>query len=791
MVAEEGERHIFYSRGAARAYSALNGTEAQGVIDLIKEISLSVNVNIVSDEENTVALLRSSASVDEVPTIKTLQQFLRIIGETSKIHKLMAGDSSEKKIERYSNIAVSYYKLISEMGRNEAEDFSEFINLFSLKHNLSDNYVSHIPPFMKPYRSLFRRNVNARGKRPKIAKKRFPDYFTEIRWIARDVKSKEGVTAIAVPDDYLAVAVAKELELYGIAPTVASSVSEIVFSDAPYNFIISALRCLEEDFTFESMISLLENPFSGVDPSSIYDIKDICYQKNVTRGLRDWRTLFLELEIDPSLLDDLEFLGEIIDRSDGLESLSRFCDKYLGENNYPGRIVSVLGANPDRQPSDAGSLINDLESMKYTPKVEIIGDPRILVGKPLDLAGLPLENLYVCGMDAASSLRQFPEELRDFLEKIGLEGAFENLMEEAYTSLIGLSENVTVSYSSLDDKLSYTESTALYDSIEGEEEYVARDTVFIPADPIAEWESGRPTKNSEKYRLDGDLIKMRMEKPIYPTFIENYAGCHFKGFVNGLLGVDEINAPREFLDPRTTGSMTHKILEKYYSTDLSPADFGRMADSFVRSEISREKYQSRIEALKFYREKYLLNGRLARFFVMDVRHALELGRRTIQKEFHFPTADQQVFYEFDGKKIKIGGFVDRIDEERGELCIIDYKSSLYGYPKNDLCDERHAKVQLYFYKLGVESVLRKKVRAAAYVSFRDIGEGFNTAGFFNAIPNEEAQVRKCRDIIDPVLGDFLEGDFDPVVKEGGSLWKCENELFCPLLSVCRVQERRW
>jgi len=314
-------------------------------------------------------------------------------------------------------------------------------------------------------------------------------------------------------------------------------------------------------------------------------------------------------------------------------------------------------------------------------------------------------------------------------------------------------------------------------------------TVSINGEDIIVTKGAVEKKN--KYALEEGQIKSRIEKPIYPTFIENYIGCHFKGFVNGLLGIDEIDAPREFLDPRTTGTLTHRILEKYYSTDISPNDFSRLADSYVRSEISKEIYESRIEALRFYREKYLINGRLARFFVMDVNHALELGRKTIQKEFHFPTVDQKVFYELGKDKISIGGYVDRVDEENGNLCIIDYKSSLYGYPANDLCDESHGKVQLFFYKIGVESILKKKVKAAAYVSFKDINDGYSTAGFFHAIPNEEAQIKKCREIVDPPLEDFLKGDCDPVVKIGGNLWKCENVLFCPLLSTCRVQERRW
>ncbi len=791
MAVGEGRRHIFYSSGAARVYSINFGVEAQGIIDLIKEMSSSVNVNIVSDEEINIALLKSGASVDDLVSIRNLQNFLKIVGETSKVHKLVAGDSSEKKIERYSEITVNYYKLISEMGKSEAEDFSEFVDLFPLKYNLSANYVNHIPPFMRPYHRLFGSHTEARKGHPLISKKKFSDYYAEIRWIARDVKSRKGITGIVFPDDFLAVALVKELELYGVEATIASSVAEVVLNDAPYNFVIAALKCLEEDFSFESMISLLESPFSGIDQSKIYDIKNICYEKNITRGIKDWKTLFQDLKIGTDLLKDLEFLLDRIERPDGLELLLRFCSKYLGQRNYPNKILSLLNASSEGYSYDPTDLINDMESMKSIPKVSVIGGSKVLIGKPLDLTGIPLDNLYLGGMDASSSLRSFSEELRDFLQRIGLEGSFDKLMEDAYLSIIEQAENVTATYSAMDDKLTYTESTAFYDSLKGEEEYVPRDSVFVPINPIAEWEKGRETESSRKYILDERLIKTRVEKPIYPTFIENYAGCHFKGFVNGMLGIDEIDAPREFLDPRTTGSMTHKILEKYYSTDLSPANFGKLADSFVKSEISKERYESRIEALKFYREKYLLNGKLARFFVMDVNHALELGRKTVQKEFHFPTNDKQVWYEFGGKRISIGGYVDRIDEEKEELCIIDYKSSLYGYPKNDLCDERHTKVQLFFYKLGVESVLGKKVRAAAYVSFRDISEGFNTAGFFNAIPNEQAQMKKCRDIVDPVLDDFLSGDFDPVVKEGGNLWKCENELFCPLLSVCRVQERRW
>ena len=783
--------HIFYSGGAARAFSIANGVETQGVKDLIKEMSSSVNVTVLSEEESLIALLKSGASVDDLESMKTIQNFLRIVGETSKVHRLVAEDSSEKKIEKYSEITLNYYKLISELGKSELEDFTEFMNLFPLKHNLQQDYVSHLPSFLKPYERLFATSIESPKKSKNISKMKFSDYFAEVRWIVRDILQRDGTKIIAVPDDYLVVAIAKELEIYGVSPTVVSPVSEIIINDVSYNFVISTLKCVDENFSFETMISLFENPYSQMDRTKIYDLKDQCYEKNITKDIRDWKTLFQDLKVTNVLIEDLEELWKSLDKPEGISNLIKFCTKYLGERNFPNKILKVLLSSYEDYQNDPLGFINDLESMKSLPKVSISGDSTVLIGKPLDLIGLPADTLYIAGLDASSSLRAFPEEARDFIARIGLENSYENLMESAYRSLVDQSNEAILSCSSMDDKLSYTESVAFYDETAGQEKYIQRDSIFVPDDPLVKWELVKANKTSNKYSLEDSIIKTRLEKPIYPTFIENYAGCHFKGLINGFLGIDEVDSPREFLDPRTTGTMTHRILEKYYSTDVSPANFGRLADSYVRGEISKERYESRIEALKFYRDKYLVNGKLVRFFIMDVSHALELGRKTMQKEFHFPTSEQQVFYEIGEKRISIGGYVDRIDEENDGLCVIDYKSSLYGYPKNDLCDERHFKIQLFLYKIGVESILKKKVRAAAYVSFRDISEGFNTAGFFNAIPNEDAQLRKCREIVDPVLEDFMSGDFDPVVKEGESLWKCENELFCPLLSVCRVQERRW
>lgn len=791
MTSGEDIIHVFNSSGAARLFSSMTGEKAQGIVDLLREMSSSVNVKNVSDEESLIALLKAGAPVEDLLTIKTILTFLKSVGETTKIHKLISDDISEKKVEKYSEITVNYYKEISKTGKSEVEDFSEFMNLFPLKYDLQGNYVSHLTPSLKPFFEMFHHPVSERKINSNVVKKKFPDYWAEYRWIARDILLKKGRTCVVAPDDLAIINVVKELELYGIKPSVVSAFPVFMLNESPVNFILSAIRSTVEDFSFESMMSLLENPFCDVEPFKLQEIKDACYKNNITGGIHDWKTLFQELKIGSHILNDVESLQEKNGTTGELEELMKISHAYLSGFYEINNIINLLNkAFPDYS-EDLAELINDINSLKFWPRCSSQGEGNVIVGKPVDVAGLEFDTVYLSSLDSASSFRAFTEDARDYLDKIGLKEEYVNLENTLYRKIMESSNDAILTFSFLDDKLSYTESTPFYDEVDASDEYVSREHIFEPSEALVDWEVKKNGEKREKYSLSPNLIKSISGKPIYPTFLENYIGCHFKAYVNGLLGIDEIDPPLEFLDPRTTGSLTHKILERYYSTELSPKEFNKLAEGHIKYEISRERYESRIAALKFYRDKFLSSGRLTRFFVMDVKHAQELGRRTVQKEFRFPSNNQEVIYDFDSKKVSIGGIVDRIDDQNGNLVVIDYKSSLYGYPKNELCDQSHGKIQLYFYKLGVESVFKKKVTAAAYVSFRDISDGFSTAGFFHAIPNEESEIKKCKLIVDPTIESYLNGDFDPVVKEGGSLWACENLLFCPLLSVCRVQERRW
>ncbi|MEM0141145.1 MAG: PD-(D/E)XK nuclease family protein [Thermoplasmatales archaeon] len=787
---QQQNRHIFVSSGGARAYNSIYGERAQGIEDFIKEISSSLKIKILSNEERVISLIQAGSPVEEVDTIMRIVRFLTLIGKTTFLHKVVASDTSERIVEKYSEVIVRYYKIISSIGKSQVEDFSEFMDLFPIKEEQFSTSISHIPESYAPFSNLFKEKYQLRNTLESKRKLKFPDYFSEIRWVVKDSVTKPGRTCIVVPDDYFLAIFLKELELYGVKPVVASDLSYFLLNDSAFFFLVNSLKCINTDYSYESIISLIENPYSKVEQSKISSIKGLAYENNVIRSLDDWLTLFQEAGVSDEILLEIEKLHGSIKEGMGFSGLQRFAEKYVGSTPFL-KAANILSTAFNGASSEIQEMINYLQALKYLPKVGVPGEGTIVIGRAEDVVGIPFDNVYISGLDLGSSLRAFSDVSRSLLVKIGLPQEYDAFTENIYKLIMESSKNATLTRSELDDKLAFTESIPFYDSVSESEEYISRDEIFVPNDPLYEWEAALFKPEKVKYTLDREIIKSKLEKPVYPTFLENYIGCHFKGFVNGILGIDEIEEPVEFLDPRNTGSLTHKILEKFYSTEIPPSDFTRLTDSFIRSEMNKVKYNSKKQALKFYREKYILSGRLTRFFILDAQHAVNLGRKIIHREFHFPSNNHPVVYEFNGNKISIGGFVDRIDEEEDGLCVIDYKTSLYGYPKNDLCDEEHGKVQLYFYKLGVESILGKKVKAAAYVSFRDVAEGFATAGFYQGIPNESAQVEKCSKIVNTALDDLLEGDCDPVVKEGGSLWKCENQLFCPLLSVCRVQLRRW
>ena len=91
----------------------------------------------------------------------------------------------------------------------------------------------------------------------------------------------------------------------------------------------------------------------------------------------------------------------------------------------------------------------------------------------------------------------------------------------------------------------------------------------------------------------------------------------------------------------------------------------------------------------------------------------------------------------EGKKYKIRGKIDRVDEKNGEIRIIDYKSGKKLYKRNlevkDIKEIKNEKgiynLQLLIYMIGVYKELDTKYIKSGIISLKNINEGVLTGVF--------------------------------------------------------------
>ncbi len=773
--------HIFLSREAASIYSRINGVKAQGLQDVMVEIASNFRISLLSGYEIIKILLEAGAQIEDVNTIIKTKNFLKVLDRENEIHKIPSDKHYQKRIENISSVIVSYYSKITDLKKSEIDDIPDFINLFGIKFQ-KENYIVHIPEFYKKFRKLFHgaQFQESQKRNQRIIKKKFPDYWAEARWIASSIIEDSGLIGIVAPDDISLIDISRELSLFGVKNVIISTIPYFEGSSIPLLLLKSFLSAIQENYSFESMMRLLTNPLLKIKEEKISKIRMMCYENNVTDSWENWVIILNDL---PDIRDLFILISRSIGNKRGMiEALNQINNKFIN-NRKISELLDLTALIDDKYFSDLEALLYYINVISSLVKTNNISEGNVIIGKPEDMIGLEFDKVYISRLDSTSSKKSFPEESRDLLRGITGLDLYEDFLSSSYLSILNNSKEAVLSYSSLDEALNYTESVLFYDSIKSEEETMTRENIFklVRTDsPIS------IQKNT--FIMDENLVNKILEYPVSPTSFEPYLDCPFKYFLQTVLNLQEIEEPNEFIDARTSGSLTHNILQENYDLNISPREFSERAEKFIQSKIGKSIFPSRKRALEFYRRKYISNGKLTRFFIMDSHAAMEKGRKIIAAELKFGNKGETL-YEVDGRKIKIKGIIDRIDEAPDGLSIIDYKSSLTEYPKGSLCNER--KVQLFFYKLGAEQIYNKKVTSAAYVSFRDIADGYQTRGLYDGIQNEEMEIRNCENVINRALSSLFKGNFDPFIKENDDIVKCERTFYCPFLNVCRGQERRW
>lgn len=182
-----------------------------------------------------------------------------------------------------------------------------------------------------------------------------------------------------------------------------------------------------------------------------------------------------------------------------------------------------------------------------------------------------------------------------------------------------------------------------------------------------------------------------------PSALNNYLDCSLRFY---LQYIENIRPPRELsdeLDNSVLGSVFHKAVELIYlemgrvkqeQGQLFPAFTVSedMVDSFIHAPMRIERAIEEAFNIEFFgnrkvsREKY--NGEQLVYFnvVMQfVKRLLRIDKATAP--FTILGLEQRFYREvqLDAMRITVGGIVDRLDETKGTVRLVDYKTG--GQPK--------------------------------------------------------------------------------------------------------------
>lgn len=266
-------------------------------------------------------------------------------------------------------------------------------------------------------------------------------------------------------------------------------------------------------------------------------------------------------------------------------------------------------------------------------------------------------------------------------------------------------------------------------------------------------------------------------RAISASAVNTYLDCPLKFYFSVVEGIREEEEVSETIESNIFGSILHKVMEELYKP---------LCGKMVTADL--------LKAIK--KDTPVLTGAIARafaeiFFKTDVVRPLtgqnfligEMIRKYVEKilerdsrltPFKYIESERKVNRLFpidDGTEIQLKGFIDRIDEVRDTVRIIDYKSgsgisvfnTIEGLFDREEKDRAKAVMQVFMYSWMVgEASAGKKLQPGIYY-LRTL---FNDS--FDAAVSRRIERSKTEDVVD-----FSE--YSSAFEE--ELGKCLNEIF--------------
>ncbi|MEX2595623.1 MAG: PD-(D/E)XK nuclease family protein [Salibacteraceae bacterium] len=233
-----------------------------------------------------------------------------------------------------------------------------------------------------------------------------------------------------------------------------------------------------------------------------------------------------------------------------------------------------------------------------------------------------------------------------------------------------------------------------------------------------------------------EQIKSYLSKKVSPSSVNKFIMSPLEFYYYHVLGLKEQDEVEEDIEATTMGSVVHKVLETLYhpligrsiqASDIRP--FIDQVDAMVGAEF-REKFVDldlkkgrnllTVEITKNYLKKFL------QFEINDIKANGSFRLLNLEERI---SLEQQIA----GEKVRLFGFIDRVDERAGEIRIIDYKTGLVEQkdlrfiPDRMVEDSFFSKaLQVAFYKYVYCKIHGyDETRVGSYVfSFRNFSGGY-------------------------------------------------------------------
>ncbi|MDO4754742.1 MAG: PD-(D/E)XK nuclease family protein [Parabacteroides sp.] len=232
------------------------------------------------------------------------------------------------------------------------------------------------------------------------------------------------------------------------------------------------------------------------------------------------------------------------------------------------------------------------------------------------------------------------------------------------------------------------------------------------------------------------------ERAISASALNTYLDCPLKFYFSVIEDIQEVEEVDETIESNVFGSILHKVMEILYQPFC-----GKLVTADLLKLIKKDKKMISSAIEKAFAEVYFktktvrplsgqnyLIGEMIRKYVEKV-----IERDNQLTPFHYIQSEKKMkslFSLSDGRTVQMKGFIDRIDEVKGMIRVIDYKSgagkSLFTSVESlfDREEKERAKavMQVFMYAWMLQAEMsEKKIRPGIYYMRNLFSSDFNSS----------------------------------------------------------------